>query len=110
MLHNESTRVAIRSKGLTRSGSLRLVLALAALAVLPAIVLAGPIPSLPPAPGQSQPQPQPQPSPDPQPQNPAPGTDDSTYGGQQPQPAPAQIPQTQPYAYSGPIGRVRLGG
>src|SRR5205085_7451808 len=109
MLHNASARARSQGKQVTRTGSFKLTLAVAALAAMPAIVLAGPIPGLPPLPGQPQPQPQPAPQPQPQP---APGSDDSTYEnqGQQPQVTSTGNSETQPYAYSGPVRRVRLGG
>lgn len=98
---------------MTRIGSMKLTLAVAALAVAPGIVLAaGPLPGLPQLPGQQPtPQPTPQPQPPPPPQGSA-GTGDNTYSnsGQAPAPKPAAPSQTAPYAYSGPIGRVRLGG
>src|SRR3954468_2945984 len=111
MVHNEAALGDAGETTMTRMGSARLAAALAALAVTPAIVFAGPIPGLPdlPIPNPSpQPQPQPQPSPQP-PQGPAAGTDDSTYNGAGQQSKPAAVPQTQPYAYSGPVGRIRLG-
>src|SRR4051794_33379815 len=110
MLHNAAARAEPGSNDVTRLGSLRVTLAMAAMAVTPAIVFAGPIPGLPDLPSPNPaPQPQPQPAPQPPPQGPAPGTDDSTYGkaGQ-----PPKLPASPraPYAYSGPTGRARLGG
>jgi hypothetical protein len=68
-----------------------LTLAVAAFAVTPAIVIAGPIPGLPDL-GSPSPSPQPAPAPQsPEPQLPAPGG-------------------SEPYSYSGPVGRVRLSG
>jgi hypothetical protein len=93
---------------MTRLGSTRLALALVAVAAMPAVVLAGPIPGLPDLPIPA-PQPQPSPTPQPSPQNPQAGTTDGTYGGQHAvntQPSSSK----QPFAYSGPIGRVRLAG
>src|SRR4051794_34244837 len=111
MLHNGCRVGDSGSEFMTRIGSYRLAIALAAVAATPAIVFAGPIPPLPPLPGQTQPQPSPQPSPPPQQQSPAPGTQDNTYEDQGGQSQPAMpTGETQPYAYSGPIGRVRLGG
>src|SRR4051794_6547546 len=107
MVHNEAALGDAGETTMTRMGSARLAAALAALAVTPAIVLAGPIPGLPDLPIPN-PAPQPQPSPPP-PQGPAPGTDDSTYNGPGRPSKPAAVPQTQPYAYSGPVGRIRLG-
>src|SRR4051812_9128062 len=110
MLHNAAARVVSGSSRMTRMGSFRVGVALAALAVMPAIVLAGPIPGLPDLPTPN-PAPQPQPQPQPPPQPPAPGTDDSTYGSQgRQQTIKTTHSQTLPYAYSGPFGRVRLGG
>src|SRR5436190_4981767 len=111
MLHNSTAHVDSRARRVTRLWSLRLTLVVAAIAATPALVTAGPVPPVPPLPSpapQPQPQPQPQPSP---PQGPAPGTDDSTYtnSGQTPSKAPPLTPTT-PFAYSGPSGRVRLGG
>src|SRR4051794_25680635 len=114
MLHNAAARVDAGQTGMTRLGPLRLTLVVAALAAPPGMVIAGPLPPLPPLPSpapQPQPQPQPQPSPQPTPQGPAPGTDDSTYtnSGQKPAKA-APLAPGQPFAYGGPSGRVRLGG
>ncbi|MEA2425208.1 MAG: beta-galactosidase [Thermoleophilaceae bacterium] len=81
----------------TRLGSVRVTLALAAFAALPALVMAGPIPGLP----DITPNPSPQPQPQPQPQPPPPS-------GPAPKP-PAPAP-THPWTYSGPTGRERLGG
>jgi hypothetical protein len=95
----------------SRLGSLRITLAVAAFAALPALVMAGPIPGLPGIPPSPSPDPQPQPPPQPQPQptGPSSGTGDGSYSGTQPAPKPVAS-ATQPYAYSGPAGRVRLGG
>jgi hypothetical protein len=95
----------------TRLGSTRITLALAAAAAMPAIVMAGPIPGLPdiiPNPNPS-PQPQPQPQP-PGPAGPGSGTDDSSYGAPTAAPRPPAAAPNQPHAFSGPTGRVRLGG
>jgi hypothetical protein len=86
---------------MTRLGSIRTTLVVAALAAAPAMVLAaGPLPGLPSLPGQGS-----SPSPAPQP-NPQPGPDANSG----PSPIGAPTSSNQPFAYSGPVGRVRLGG
>src|SRR5215213_6006745 len=92
MPHNASARADSGTNGMTRIGSLRITLAVTAFAALPAILIAGPIPGLPDLRSPpSPPQPPPSPSRQPQPQLPRPT-------GQ------------HPYAYSGPVGRLRLSG
>ena len=109
MVHNE---VAFEDSSgrsrVTRLGSLRMTVAVAAFAAMPALVMAAPIPGLPDL-GSPNPSPQPPPSqPQPQPAPPPSATDDTYSDGPSSPPPPAS--PTQPHAFSGPVGRTRLGG
>src|SRR3954451_19184415 len=109
MVHNWSTRAVppARRRRVTRLGPLRLPIELAALAVTPGLLGAGPIPGVPdilPPPSDPPPSTSPSPSPQPQPA-PTPGeTDDRSYAA----PESANPNAKEAFAYTGPTGRVLL--